>query len=194
MAISSKSRKPRRREHLSADEVEKLLVAAKTASRNPERDYAILLLMFRHGLRVSELCGLKLSDVNLELRELHVRRCKGSDSGLHPFHNGESSVVASWLVEREKLAPPADCDTFFISERRRPLSRVTVWLMIRQAAEAAGLEHLEIHPHMLRHSCGYSLVNRGIDIRGIQGYLGHRAISSTVRYTALDARRFAKFF
>jgi integrase len=58
----------------------------------------------------------------------------------------------------------------------------------------AGLEHLEIHPHMLRHSCGYALVNKGTDIRIIQGYLGHRSISSTVRYTTLDRKRFAKLF
>jgi len=70
-----------------------------------------------------------------------------------------------------KLNPPESCDTLFISERRKPLSRCTVWLMINQVARKAGLEHLEIHPHMLRHSCGYALVNKGTDIRIIQGYL-----------------------
>jgi type 1 fimbriae regulatory protein FimB len=92
------------------------------------------------------------------------------------------------------MEPPADVDTLFISERRKPLLRCTVWLMIGQTAKAAGLEHLEIHPHMLRHSCGYALVNKGTDIRIIQGYLGHRSISSTVRYTKLDSKRFAKLF
>jgi site-specific recombinase XerD len=89
---------------------------------------------------------------------------------------------------------PADCDTLFVSERRKPLSRVTVWHMIGLVAKAAGLDHLSIHPHMLRHSTGFNLVNKGTDIRTIQGYLGHRSISSTVRYTALDSRRFAKLF
>jgi type 1 fimbriae regulatory protein FimB len=194
MAISSKSRKPRRREHLSADEVEKLLIASKSASRNPKRDYAILLLMFRHGLRVSELTSLKLSDVNLELRELHIRRFKGSDSGVHPLFNGESAAIAAWLVEREKMNPSADCDTLFISERRKPLARVTVWLMVNQVAAAAGLENLAIHPHVLRHSTGFDLINKGVDVRVIQSYLGHRSISSTVRYTRLDSKRFAKLF
>jgi site-specific recombinase XerD len=92
------------------------------------------------------------------------------------------------------MNPPAGCDTLFISEGRRPLSRVTVWLMINQVAQVAGMEHLEIHPHMLRHACGYALVNKGTDIRIIQGYLGHRSISSTVRYTNLDRKRFAKLF
>jgi site-specific recombinase XerD len=195
MTNSSKSaRAHRRREYLTPDEVERLLAASKTTSRNPERDYAILLLAYRHGLRVSELCSLKLSDVNLEVGEFHVSRLKGSDSGSHPFYNGESAAIRAWLMERAKLNPLESCNTLFISERRKPLSRITVWLMISQVAQAAGLEHLDVHPHMLRHSCGYALINKGVDVRTIQGYLGHRSISSTVRYTKLDSRRFAKLF
>jgi type 1 fimbriae regulatory protein FimB len=133
-----------------------------------------------------------LSDVNLEAGEFHVARLKGSDSGSHPFYNGESVAIRAWLVERAKLNPPESCDTLFISERRKPLSRITVWLIISQVAQAAGLEHLDVHPHMLRHSCGYALINKGVDVRTIQGYLGHKSISSTVRYTKLDSRRFAK--
>jgi type 1 fimbriae regulatory protein FimB len=192
MALSSRLK--RRREYLTQDEVDKLLVASKNTSRNPARDYCILLLMFRHGLRVSELCSMKLSDINVDTKEFHVNRLKGCDSGPHELYNGESPAIRAWLVERTKMNPPEDCDTLFISERRKPLSRCTVWLMIRQTAEAAGLEDLEIHPHMLRHSCGYALVNKGTDIRIIQGYLGHRSISSTVRYTKLDSKRFAKLF
>jgi type 1 fimbriae regulatory protein FimB len=192
MAISSRDK--RRRKHLTQDEVDKLLAASKTSSRNPVRDYCILLLMFRHGLRVSELCAIKLTDIDVDAKTFHVHRLKGCDSGQHEFYNGESQAVRAWLVERAKMNPPETVDTLFISERRRPLSRITVWLMIRQTAEAAGLEHLEIHPHMLRHSCGYTLNNKGTDIRIIQGYLGHRSISSTVRYTNLDSKRFAKLF
>jgi type 1 fimbriae regulatory protein FimB len=187
-------RNKRRREYLTQEEIDKLLSVSKVSSRNPVRDYCILLLMFRHGLRVSELCSIKLSDIDVEAKTFHVKRLKGCDSGPHEFYNGESQAVKAWLITRAKMNPSESCDTLFISERRKPLSRVTVWLMIRQTAEAAGLEHLEIHPHMLRHSCGYALVNRGTDIRVIQGYLGHRSISSTVRYTALDRTRFAKLF
>jgi site-specific recombinase XerD len=92
------------------------------------------------------------------------------------------------------MNPSEDCDVLFISERRKRLSRCTVWLMIGQTAREAGLEHLDIHPHMLWHSCGYALVNKGTDIRIIEGYLGRRSISSTVRYTNLDRKRFAKLF
>ena len=191
--MTSSLRKQRRREYLTAEEMAKLLSASKS-SRNPERDYAILLIMFRHGLRVSELCTLKLSDLDLDTRELHVNRLKGCDSGPHPLYNGETAAVRAWLAKRAEMNPPESCDTLFISELRKPLSRVTVWLTITETARAAGLEHLEIHPHMLRHSCGYALVNKGTDIRIIQGYLGHRSISSTVRYTKLDSKRFANLF
>jgi type 1 fimbriae regulatory protein FimB len=196
MGTSLNGQRKRTREYLTQEELGKLLAASQdpTNSRNPTRDYCMLLLMFRHGLRVSELCAIRLSDVNVTTKELHVKRLKGCDSGPHELYNGESGAIKAWLVEREKMNPSANCDTLFISERRKPLSRCTVWVMIGRLAAAAGLDHLDIHPHMLRHSCGYALVNKGTDIRIIQGYLGHRSISSTVRYTNLDSKRFAKLF
>jgi type 1 fimbriae regulatory protein FimB len=135
-----------------------------------------------------------VQQLNVGLREFYVNRLKGCDSGPHELYNGESQAIRARLTERARMNPPESCDTLFISERRKALSRCTVWLMITQVAEAAGLEYLSIHPHMLRHSCGYALVNKGTDIRIIQGYLGHRSISSTVRYTKLDSKRFAKLF
>ena len=194
--MTTSVRPKRTRDYLTKDEMDRLLAASRDPdnSRNPARAYCILLLMFRHGLRVSELCSLKLSDINVETKELHINRLKDCDSGPHDLYNGESQAVKAWLIERAKMNPPKECDTLFISERRKSLWRTAVWAMIREIAKAAGLEHLEIHPHMLRHSTGYALVNKGVDIRIIQGYLGHRSISSTVRYTNLDSKRFAKLF
>lgn len=91
------------------------------------------------------------------------------------------------------MNPPTECDTLFISERRKPMSRVTVFHQVREIAAAAGLEHLEVHPRMLRHSTGYALIQK-TDVRVVQDFLGHRSISSTVRYTKLDRSRFAKLF
>ena len=186
------TRPQRTRDYLTPSEMDRLLEASKDPfnSRNPVRAYAILLLMFRHGLRVSELCAMKLSDVNVDARELHVKRLKGCDSGPHPLRDPEPKAIKAWLLERAKMNPPADCDTLFISERRKPLWRSAVWAMIRELSDSAGLEHLQVHPHSLRHSTGYAMVNGGNDIRIIQGYLGHRSISSTVRYTNLDKNRF----
>ena len=172
----------------------KLLAATKQPdlSRNPERDYCLLLLMFRHGLRVSEICRMKFSDIDLETKILHVHRLKSCNSTVHPLYKGEPRAITSWLAARSKMHP--DSDTLFVSERRRPLSRATVWLLVQKYAQAAGLDALSIHPHMLRHACGYNLANRGADTRLIQDYLGHRSIQSTVRYTALASNRFANLF
>ena len=74
---------------------------------------------------------------------------KGSDDGVHPFYNGESVAIRTWLTERAKLNPPDEVEEFFISERRKALSRVTVWLMVKQVAAGAGLEALDVHPHSL---------------------------------------------
>jgi hypothetical protein len=95
--ISSSATKSgkRTREYLTAEELDKLLAASKGCTRNPERDYCILLLMFRHGLRVSELCAIKLSDINVETKEFHVNRLKGCDSGPHELFNGESPAIKS---------------------------------------------------------------------------------------------------
>src|SRR5713101_1968161 len=112
----------RDRKHLVAAEVEKLLEAAK-GGRHAARDRCLLLLMFRHGLRVSEACGLMLSQVDIESRVLHVARLKQGLSTTHPLRTDEIRVIKTWLAERARMEP--DTDAFFISERRCPLSRKT---------------------------------------------------------------------
>ena len=181
----------KKRDYLRPDELERLLAAAEK-TRNPERDYAICLVTFRHALRVSELCGLKLSDVNVELGEIYIRRCKGSVSGSHPIYNGESQALKAWLAVRAEMNVPADVDTLFVSEQRKPLNRVSIWYLIKGLAQEAGLEG--IHPHSLRHSTGYHLTNQGRDLRLIQDFMGHASISSTVRYTCVNTKRYAKLF
>ena len=189
-----RARHERSREHLTLEEAVKLLEASKEpgVSRNPERDYCLLLLMFRHGLRVTEICSLKLSDVDVKEKVLHIKRLKSCASGDHPMFNGEPRAVQSWLSKRTKMHP--HCNTLFVSERRKPLCRTMVWTMIRKVAKAAGLEQLNIHPHMLRHATGYNLINRGTDVRMVQSFLGHRSIQSTVRYTELAPNRFANLY
>lgn len=189
-------RRERSREYLTPEEVTKLLTASKdkSLSRNPERDHCLLLLMVRHGLRVSEACALKLSDIDLESKVLHVKRLKNGKSTTHPLYNGEAKAIRDWMGKRQEMSLDALTlgagDTLFISEQRTPLSRATVWVLIRKYAVAAGLDSLNIHPHMLRHACGYDLANRGADTRLIQGFLGHQNIQHTVKYTELDSRRF----
>ena len=178
------------RKHLTAREVDRLLDAVKGA-RHEARDRCLLLLLFRHGLRVSEACGLQLSQVDVESRVLHVARLKQGLSTTHPLRADELRLIKAWLKERAGMNPVSE--DFFISERRGPLNRRTVWGAIRRYGEQAGLP-LPAHPHMLRHACGFALADQGADTRLIQDYLGHRNIQHTVRYTATNPARFEKLW
>jgi type 1 fimbriae regulatory protein FimB len=147
--------------------------------------------MFRHGLRVSEACGLRLSQVDTESRVLHVARLKHGLSTTHPLRTNEIKIVKTWLAERARMKP--ETDAFFISERRGPLSRKTVWCMISRYGKLAGLP-VDAHPHKLRHTCGFALADQGADTRLIQDYLGHRNIQHTVKYTATNPARFEQLW
>lgn len=173
------------RKHLTQIEIERLIAATKE-SRNEVRDRCLLLLMFRHGLRVSEACGLRMSQVDTESRVLHVARLKKGLSTTHPLPIEEVRAVEAWLVERKRMKP--ETDAFFVSERLNQLNRRTAWAAVRRYGELAGLP-LEAHPHMLRHACGYALADQGADTRRIRDYLGHRNIQHTVRYTATNSAR-----
>jgi type 1 fimbriae regulatory protein FimB len=178
------------RKHLTGLEVGQLIDATK-GSRNEVRDRCLLLLMFRHGLRVSEACGLKLDQVDTESRVLHVARLKGGLSTTQPLRGDELRAVSAWLKERARMKPTGKA--FFVSEQRRPLHRSTVNLILIECSKAASLPLLA-HPHMLRHACGFALADQGADTRLIQDYLGHRNIQHTVRYTATNPARFEKLW
>jgi type 1 fimbriae regulatory protein FimB len=177
------------RKHLTAQEVDKLITATAD-NRNAERDRCLLLLMFRHGLRVSEACGMKLSQVDVESRVLHVQRLKKGLSTTQPLRADELRAIKAYMAVRGKQRSN---EAFFLSERGAALSRKTAWYMIQRCGERAGLP-LASHPHMLRHACGFALADQGADTRLIQDYLGHRNIQHTVRYTASNAARFEKLW
>ena len=178
------------RKHLTGREVERLIEATK-GSRNEARDRCLLLLMFRHGLRVSEACGLKLDQVDTESRVLHVSRLKGGLSTTQPLRGDELRAVKAWLIQRARMKPTGKA--FFVSEQRKPLHRSTVNLALQKYSAAASLPLLA-HPHMLRHACGFALADQGADTRLIQDYLGHRNIQHTVKYTATNQARFEKLW
>jgi integrase len=172
----------RSKNYLDPGEVERLLEAAKEG-RHGERDYALLLLTYRHGLRVSEAVGLKLGDVNLKEARLWVKRAKGSLDTEQPLAGDELRALKRYLATREDKLP-----WLFVSERGCQMVRRAVNHMIAAAGKRAGLGN--VHPHMLRHSCGYALANKGQDFRLIQDWLGHRDPKHTSRYTRVAARRF----
>ncbi len=123
----------------------------------------------------------------LKSRVLHDARLKGGLSTTHPLRGDEIRAIKAWLVERTRMKAPGR--TFFLSEQRKPLHRSTVNLALRKYGEKAKLP-VAVHPHMLRHACGFALADQGADTRLIQDYLGHRIIQHTVRYTATHPARF----
>ena len=190
------------RKHLTPLEIERLLLATKENHRTGLRDRCLLLLMYRHGLRVTEACALGMDQVDLDSKVLHVVRLKGGLSTTHPLRSDELRLLRAWLDERRRwlrrwqkngLQTPPDRRAVFLSVRGQALSRKSVWDLLRAYGEAAGLS-VSPHPHMLRHACGYALADQGADTRLIQDYLGHRNIQHTVRYTATNAQRFEKLW
>jgi type 1 fimbriae regulatory protein FimB len=179
-----------KRTYLSVAEVDQLLAAIKGAWHEA-RNRCLLLLLFRHGLRVSEACQLRLSQVDLAARVLHVARLKHGLASTHPLRGDEIRAIEAWLTVRAALQP--ETNAFFVSERRQPLSRKTAWVMIRAYGRQAGLA-VAVHPHMLRHACGYALADQGADTRLIQDYLGHRNIQHTVKYAATNPVSFEKLW
>jgi type 1 fimbriae regulatory protein FimB len=175
-----------KRTHFTSAEVERLLAGTK-GSRYEVRDRCFILLMFRHGLRVSEAIQLQLTDVDLPGRRLYVARLKHGVSTTHPLRGNELRTLRGWLVQRARLHPKTTA--LFVSERRQPLSRKTAWALIRRCGSVAGLA-CPAHPHMLRHACGYALAEQGAETRLLQRYLGHRQILHTLKYTARRPLRF----
>jgi type 1 fimbriae regulatory protein FimB/type 1 fimbriae regulatory protein FimE len=175
----------RTREYLTESEIDRLIKAAR-ANRYGLRDATIILMAFRHGLRAAELVDLRWEQVELGRNAvLHVRRVKQGVPSVHPLQGDEMRA----LRELKRSAPSP---FVFTSERGAPFTTAGFAKMIARAGKAAKLTG--VHPHMLRHACGYALANRGHDTRALQAYLGHKNIQHTVRYTELSSTRFKDFW
>jgi site-specific recombinase XerD len=177
----------RTREYLTEAEVERLLTAAN-GNRWGHRDATMILVGYRHGLRVSELVDLRWDQVEFASGTLHVRRVKRGTPSTHPVLGDELRALRRLLREQEPKSP-----FVFTSERGAPFSTAGFARMVERAGREATLA-FKVHPHMLRHACGYALANRGHDTRALQAYLGHRNIQHTVRYTELSPTRFKDFW
>jgi type 1 fimbriae regulatory protein FimB/type 1 fimbriae regulatory protein FimE len=177
----------RSREYLTQTEVERLIEAAGD-NRNGHRDSTMILVAYRHGLRASELVALHWDSVDFNHGHLHVNRAKNGSPSVHPLSGRELRALRRLQREQEPKSP-----FVFTSERGSPFTTAGFRKMVARLGVAAKFDVL-IHPHMLRHACGFKLANDGVDTRSLQVYLGHKNIQHTVRYTELAPTRFKDFW
>ncbi len=187
LPIRPNNKDVRTREYLTEQEVDMLMDAARKTGRHGHRDATLILLTYRHGLRVSELVSLRWEQIDLKQGLLHVNRVKNGTASTHPIRGLE--IRALRKLQREY----PDTPYVFVTERKGPLTTSTVRKMVARAGEKSAIG-FPVHPHMLRHACGFKLANDGQDTRALQHYLGHKNIQHTVRYTELSAARFNEFW
>ena len=175
-------------ETLSRSEMEKLLAAPAGGDAYSIRDHAMLELFYSSGLRVSELCGLSLQQVDLDHGFVRVFG-KGSKERVVPLGAKARDAIAVYLSSsRSRLVKPRTGSELFISERGRAISRKTLWVIVKKYAKLAGLA-ATVKPHLLRHSFATHLLGGGADLRAIQEMLGHASIGTTQIYTAVENSR-----
>ena len=174
------------REYLTPAEVEQLVQAARVRGRYGVRDAAMILIAYRHGLRVAELVSLRWAQVDFGAGLLHVNRVKRGTPSVHPLRGPELRALRA-------LSRAGSSAYVFTTERGAPMTAAGFRKLLARTGASAGLE-LAVHPHMLRHGCGFKLANDGHDTRAIQHYLGHKNIAHTVRYTELSPQRFQSFW
>ena len=173
----------RAREYLTRAEVEKLMKAAGD-DRYGHRDATMVQVAYRHGLRPVELVTLPWDAVDFAHGQIHLSRAKHGSPSVHPLSGRELRALRRLKREQDPSSPYV-----FTSERGAPFSTAGLRTSIARLGKAAGF-NFRVHPHMLRHACGYALANRGTDTRTLQAYLGHKNIQHTVRYTELASMGF----
>jgi integrase/recombinase XerD len=176
---------------LTTTEIERLLAAPSAATAHGLRDRAMLELMYSSGLRVSELCGLRLQAVDLEQRLLRVFG-KGAKERMVPFGRPAAQAVSHYLNDaRPAFVKARTGSELFLSQQGRAISRKMFWVLVRVHARRAGLTK-PVKPHLLRHSFATHLLAHGADLRAIQEMLGHADLATTQIYTAVEGRRLAE--
>ena len=171
-----------------------ILSVLKLAASESKRNHAMILLAFKHGLRASEVCALKTTDVDLKNGTIVVRRLKGSlkssqdllDLSGQPLIS-EKRVLRAWLEERETYHDKSDY--LFLSQKGGKMDRSAFYRVFSQIAERAGLPAGKRHPHCLKHSLGYYLVEQGVGLPSIQQTLGHKSLASTGVYLKVTDER-----
>ena len=162
-----------------------LLSVFRTARKRSKRDHAMILLAYRHGLRASEICGLRLNDLDVKNGSITTQRLKGSLKTVQPLyqHRGqplldEVTALRAWLKERRHDGS----DSVFTSQKGGRLDRTQFFRIFRDVAKAAGLPADKRHPHCLKHTLASHLIAGNVNLALVRQALGHRSIGSTMQY------------
>jgi integrase/recombinase XerD len=180
-------------EFLSLEEVDRLLAQPDTTTPRGLRDKAMIELMYSTGLRVSELCNLRVSDLQLDAGCL---RCigKGNKERLVPVGRRALTVIEEYLrTSRPQILGEATSPYLFINRNANKTNRITFWIILGEYGRKAGLRK-KLTPHMLRHSFATHLLDRGADLRSVQMMLGHADISTTQIYTHVVEERLKQVY
>ncbi len=171
-------------EALSQPDIEKLISAADTSKKQGIRDKAVMELLYSAGIRVSELTGLELTDINIEER---VVRCfgKGSKERLVPVGDYTAEAVADYLDVRQAFFKNSFSPHLFVNRFGKKFSREGIWKILKNYAKKAGIEK-NVYPHIFRHTFATHLLAGGADLRSVQEMLGHADIATTQIYTHVD--------
>lgn len=179
---------------LSEEEVASLLAAVVGDDAIARRDRAILEVLYGTGLRISELVGLSLSDLDLDAGLLRAFG-KGAKERIVPLGRFATAALVAWLadggrptLEPQRWARRGDAEALFLNTRGGRLSRQGAWIVVRRVGEQVGLSG-RLTPHVLRHSCATHMLDHGADIRTVQELLGHASISTTQVYTLVSTER-----
>jgi len=163
---------------LTEEEVDRLLKAPDTSTEIGIRDRAILELMYASGLRVSEICRIRIEDLDMNQGLLFVKQSKGKKDRVVPIHRTALEWIKRYLDTRSHRSPH-----LFVNRRGNPLTRQRIWQIVKEYALKAGIDPKKVHPHTLRHSFATHILMRGADLRTVQELLGHSSIKTTQIYT-----------
>jgi integrase/recombinase XerD len=178
--------------NLTETQVEALLAVPDVAATLGLRDRAMLETLYATGLRVSELVGLTLAQVALDMGVVRVLG-KGSKERLVPLGEEAVAWLARYLAEaRPLLAGAGGSDAMFLTTRAAPMTRQAFWALIKRCAVKAGIPRASLSPHVLRHAFATHLLNHGADLRVVQLLLGHADITTTTIYTHVARERLKK--
>lgn len=179
--------------HLDLSEIDCILEAIERKTPRQIRDYAMISLMYATGLRVSELVGLKLEDVDLAHGFLNALG-KGSKERVIPMGEMAISALGKYLSDaRSVLLKGLESDFFFVARRGQPLTRQAFFKLLKSYASLAGLSK-DVSPHQIRHSFATHLIEGGADLRALQVLMGHSDLSSTEIYTHLNKDRLHQLY